>query len=316
MLEPAPTPLTTPPPLATPEEAPIVVLNPASRHGRRVRSAIERALRARRGELVLTTGPSEAERIAAQAASDHRGVIAVGGDGTVAEVANGILASGQRVPLGIVPAGNGNDYAYRTLLLPTTLNAAIELAFTAPAQPMDIGQVNGRYFVNDLGVGIDANIAAAAETLKRVPFLRGQRLYLTASLEELLFHYANCPDLLVSCDGQVDARRTYALAAVSIGPTYGGGFRINPGADPRDGLFDVCLIWKPGLPRALRLLPQVQRGQHLDQPEVRHLRARSVLLEALRPIHAHCDGEVVSGERFEARILPGALFVRQPDRSA
>lgn len=314
MLEPASSPLPTPPPMETPEQPPIVVLNPASRHGRRVRSTIERALRERRGELILTTGPSVAERIASQAASEGRSVIAVGGDGTVAEVANGILVSGKRVPLGIVPAGNGNDYAYRTLHLPTNVDAAIELAFSASAQAMDVGLANGRYFVNDLGVGIDANIAAAAEKLKAVPFLRGQRLYFAASLEELLFHYANCPDLLVTCDGQVDARRTYALAAISIGPTYGGGFRINPNADPRDGYFDVCLIWKPGLPRALRLLPQVQRGQHLDQPEVRHLRARHVLLEALRPIAAHSDGEVTTGERFEARILPGALLVRQPER--
>lgn len=313
-MEPASAFLTTPPPVAAPDRPPLVVLNPASRHGRKVRAAIERALRGKRGVLVLTSGPSEAERLAVQAAEDGRGVIAVGGDGTVAEVANGILTSGQSVPLGIVPAGNGNDYAYRTLHLPTALDAAIEVAFNAPAQPMDIGKANGRYFVNDLGVGIDANIAAAAERLKRVPFLRGQRLYFTASLDQLLFHYADCPDLLVTCDGQVDARRTYALAAVSIGPTYGGGFRINPSADPRDGLFDVCLIWKPALLRALRLLPQVQRGQHLDQPEVRHLRAKSVLLEALRPINAHSDGEVVVGERFEARILPAALLVRQPER--
>lgn len=304
----------TPPSVAAPERPPLVVLNPASRHGRRVRAHIERALREKSGELVVTSGPSEAERLAVQAATDGRGVIAVGGDGTVAEVANGILSSGQQVPLGIVPAGNGNDYAYRTLMLPTKLDEAIEMAFRAPAQAMDIGQAAGRYFINDLGVGIDANIAAAAEGLKRVPFLRGGRLYYTASLDQLLFHYANCPDLLVTCDGQVDARRTYALAAVSIGPTYGGGFRINPTADPRDGLFDVCLVWKPSLLRALRILPKIQRGQHLDLPEVRHLRAKHILIEALRPIYAHSDGEVVTGERFEVRVLPGALLVRQPLR--
>lgn len=294
------------------ELPPLVVLNPASGRGRHLRKAIERALASGRGELVLTDAPGAAERIAARAAGEGRGVVAVGGDGTIAEVANGILASGASVPLGIIPAGNGNDYAYNTLHLPTDLPGALEMALTGTPVAMDVGRVNGRYFVNSLGVGIDANIAAAAERLKRVPLLRGQGLYWAASLRELLFHYNRCPELLVTIDGQTDERRLYALAAVSVGPTYGGGFKINPGADPRDGLFDICAIWKPRLSRALRLLPMIEKGKHLDQPEVKRARARQILLEAMRPIHAHLDGEVITAERFDARILPGALLVRQP----
>src|SRR5579884_3052236 len=132
---------------------PVVILNPASKRGWRLRGWLKRALKGGRGELVLTTAPHDAERIAAEAASAGRAVIAVGGDGTIAEVANGILASGARVPLGIVPAGNGNDYAYHTLALPQDVKAALELALTGTPQPMDVGQVNGRYFVNTLGVG-------------------------------------------------------------------------------------------------------------------------------------------------------------------
>jgi diacylglycerol kinase (ATP) len=299
--------------MATSAEPPLVILNPAGNRGRgaRLRAPLAKALAGGRGELALTDAPGAAEKLAAEAARRGRAIIAVGGDGTLSEVAGGILASGRRVPLGIVPAGSGNDYACETLRLPRDPLKALEIALHGAPTPMDAGQVNDRYFINSLGVGIDANIAARAERLKRVPLLRGKALYQVASVYEVLFHYSKCPQLRVSLDGAAQDERAYALAAVTIGPTYGGGFRINPDADPTDGLFDVCLIVKPGQMRALQLLPMVKQGRHNDQPEVRHLHVRSLVLEAAQPIHAHCDGEVFMAQRCEARILPGALLIRR-----
>jgi len=302
-----------PEPAALSSEPPIVILNPAGNRGRsaKLRAPLEKALAGGRGELALTRAPGDAQRIAGDAARAGRSIIAVGGDGTLSEVADGILASGQRVPLGIVPAGSGNDYAYNTLKLPHDPLQALEIALHATPTPMDAGEVNGRYFINSLGVGLDANVAARAERLKHVPLLRGNALYQTASVYELLFQYHRCPQLRVSLDGAAQDQRPYTVAAVTIGPTYGGGFRINPNADSTDGLFDVCLIVKPGQMRALRLLPMVKQGKHTDQPEVRHLLASSLTLEADQPIHAHCDGEVFTAQRFEAHILPGALLIRR-----
>lgn len=292
---------------------PLVILNPVGNRGRtaKLRGPVERALAGGRGELVLTRAPRDAERLAHDAALAGRDVVVVGGDGTLAEAANGILAASARVTLGVVPAGTGNDYAYETLKVPHNPLHALDVALGGAAQAMDVGIVNGRYFLNALGVGLDANIAAVAEKLKRWAFLRGQTLYWTASLRELLFHYDQCPQLVVRYDDQPEQRRLYALAAVSIGPTYGGGFRINPEADAVDGLFDLCTLTKPSLPRALRLLPQVEKGRHLGQPEAMHARVRRVVMEAEHPIHAHLDGEVMLAERFEAHIVPGALLVRQ-----
>ena len=303
-----------PQPQISSTEPPLVILNPAGNRGRcaRLRAPLERALSGGRGELALTDAPGAAEKLAADAASRGRAIIAVGGDGTLSEVAGGILASGQRVPLGVVPAGSGNDYAFNTLKLPHDPLEALDIALHSAPVLMDAGMVNGRYFINSLGVGIDANIAARAERLKRVPLLRGQALYQVASVYEVLFRYSKCPQLRVSLDGAAQDERAYALAAVTIGPTHGGGFRINPDADPTDGLFDVCLIVKPRQMRALRLLPMVKQGKHSDQPEVRHLRVRSLVLEAAHPIAAHCDGEVFAAQRCEARILPGALLIRRP----
>ena len=294
-------------------QVPLVILNPKSNVGRagRLRKPIEKALIGGKGELALTKGLRDAERLAREGAASGRDVVVVGGDGTITEVANGILSAGLPVRLGIVPAGSGNDYAFETLKLPHDPLRALEIALHGEPRLMDVGQVNGRYFLNSLGVGLDANIAAAAEKLKKYPFMRGQTLYWTASLRELLFHYDLCPRLTVQVDDQPSEQRIFALAAVSIGPTYGGGFRINPDADPHDGLFDLCTIWKPSLLRALRLLPKVEKGQHLHEREVARTQARSVVMEADRLIHAHLDGEVMRERRFEARIMPAALLVRQ-----
>jgi diacylglycerol kinase (ATP) len=292
---------------------PVVILNPAGDRGRaaRLRPVIERALVGGKGDLVVTAAPRDAERYAREAAKLGRDVVAVGGDGTINEVASGILSVGAPITLGIVAAGSGNDYAYETLRLPRQPRRALELALAGTPVAMDVGQVNGRIFLNSLGVGIDANIAAAAETLKRYPLMRGQTLYWASSLHELLLHYDRCPHLRVTRDGLQETGRDFALAAVSIGPTYGGGFRINPDADPRDGYFDVCTIWKPPLLRALRLLPMVEKGRHMGEPEVSRHRVRHVVLESPEPVFAHLDGEVVRDRRFEAHVRPGALRVRQ-----
>lgn len=295
----------------------VVILNPAANHGRatRIRPLVESALAGGRGELVLTARPRHAEDIAREAAQGGRPVVIVGGDGTLAEAANGILAAQQpaTVPLGIVAAGNGNDYAWNTLKLPRDPAAALEIALGGGIATVDVGVVNERYFVNSLGIGIDANIAAAAGELKRYPFLQGKTLYWASSLREIIFHYDRCPWLKVYPDGEETDGRLYALSAITVGPTYGGGFRINPQADIRDGLFDLCTIVKPPKLRALRLLGMVSKGQHMTQPEVHMRRVRSIVLESQEPVFAHLDGEVIKASRFEAKVLPGALQVRVPE---
>ncbi len=294
----------------------VVILNPAADHGRatRIRPLVERALPGGRGELVLTERPRHGEEIAREAAKSGRPVVIVGGDGTLAEAANGILSAGQpaKVPLGLVAAGNGNDYAWNTLKLPRDPVAALEIALEGEITAADVGMVNERYFVNSLGIGIDANIAAAASELKRYAFLQGKTLYWAASLREIIFHYDRCPWLKVYPDGEETDGGLYALAAVTVGPTYGGGFRINPQADMRDGLFDLCTIVKPSKLRALRILGMVSQGQHMTQPEVHMRRVRSIVLESQEPVFAHLDGEVIKATRFEAKLLPGALRVRVP----
>lgn len=295
-----------------PDALPLVILNPASDSGRaaKLRRTLEKALLGGRGELALTTGPGHATQLAEQAAREGRSVVVVGGDGVIHEAAGGVIASGVSVPFGVVPAGNGNDFALHVANAPRDLAQALDLALNGPIERVDVGVVNGNYFVNAISVGLDANVSFTSEGLKPY-WLKGQALYMTAALTELLFHYDRCPTLTVQCDDGPPMRKLFALVAMSIGPTYGGGFWINPNADPQDGLFDVCLFTKPPLLRALRLLPVVEQGKHIGQPEITIVRCSRLTLEADHPVNAQYDGELARASRFEVSLLPGALSLRR-----
>lgn len=294
---------------------PLIILNPTANRGNmaRHRALIKSRLARIEAEYRETGRAGEAKEWAMQAAKDGRAIIIVGGDGSLNEVVNGILSAGRRVALGIVPAGSGNDFACNTLHLPRDPAAAFERALTGELIDADAGVVNNHYFANGFSVGLDADIAVAAGQMKKFPGMSGMRLYYSATLRQLLFGYSRCPWLKFSLDGsaQRDAvEKRYILMAVTNGPTYGAGFRINPGANPTDGLFDVCVIDYEPLLHSLRMLPVVQKGEHGNRPEVTFYRARTVHIESRMPVNIQIEGETTSATRFDAAILPGALWVR------
>ncbi len=296
---------------------PTVILNPTANRGNmaRYRALLRSRLESEpQAEYVETSRQGEAQERAMNAAKEGRPIIIVGGDGSVHEVVNGILRAGRRVPLGIVAAGSGNDYAWHTLKLPKDPAAAIERAFTGQLVDSDAGIVNGRYFVNSFSVGLDADIAVAASWMKKIPFMSGSRLYYGTTIKQLLFGYHRCPWLTITLDGAAEpveaVAKRYVLMAVTNGPTYGAGFRINPTADYNDGLLDICTISYTPLPRALKLLPVVQKGEHSELPEVTFFRARSVRIESQRPVNIQMDGETTHATSYDAKILPAALLVR------
>lgn len=292
---------------------PLVILNPTANRGNMhlYRNLLRHPVEQEQAEYVETTKQGEAQERAMRAAQEGRSVIIVGGDGSVHEVVNGLLAAGRRVPLGIVAAGSGNDFAWNALNLPREPTAAIERAFHGQLIDVDAGIANDRYFANAFSIGLDADIAAVASRLKKVPFMSGARLYYTATLRQLLFGYHRCPWLKLRLDNQEDEpEKRYVLMAVTNGPTYGAGFRINPTADVTDALFDVCTIDYTPLLRALRLLPMVQRGEHSTLPEVTFHRAQMVHIESQRPVNIQLDGETTSATCFDVAIRPKALWVR------
>lgn len=295
---------------------PFIILNPAANRGKmdKYRTLILERAKREQAEYVETTKQGEAKELAMMAASKGCPIIVVGGDGSVHEVVNGIISSGSRVPLGIVGAGSGNDFAWNTLKLPRDVMHSIENAFNGKLIEADAGIVNGSYFANSFSIGLDAAIAVTANRMKRIPLMSGARLYYTATLKELLFGYRKCPWLtfkLQSDDGStisVQSKR-YVLIAVTNGPTYGAGFRINPKANHSDGLFDVCTIDYAPLLRALKLLPVVKKGEHLGLPEVTCYLATSVSIESQHCVDVQMDGETSNSNSYSVKILPAALLL-------
>ena len=296
---------------------PVIILNPAANRGKmdKYRTLILERAKREEAQYVETTKQGEAKVLAMVAASKGCPIIVVGGDGSVHEVVNGILSSGSRVPLGIVGAGSGNDFAWNTLKLPHDAVHSIDKAFNGQLVEVDAGIVNGSYFVNSFSIGLDAAIAVTANRMKKIPLMSGARLYYTATLKELLFGYRKCPWLslrLQSEDGSttnVQSKR-FVLIAVTNGPTYGAGFRINPKANHSDGLFDVCTIDYAPLLRALKLLPVVKRGEHVGLPEVTCYLAKSVSIESQYCVNVQTDGETSNSDRYSVKNLPAALLLR------
>ncbi len=306
---------------------PLVILNPAANRGKMShhRQALAEWMQRSGAEYAETQKRGDAQTLARMAGLEGRPIIVVGGDGTVHEAANGILEVAARVPMGIIPAGSGNDFACQTLGLPKDIDAALERAFNGEPRIVDAGMMNGHFFVNSFSAGLDGDIALAASRLKRYPLMEGEVLYYTAALRQLLFGYGRCPWLRYGIDGSEepatgsseaspqpggDAYKRYVLIAVTNGPTYGAGFRINPTADPQDGLFDICAVHYTPLLRALNLLPVVRKGEHEGLPEVQFHRAKAVHIETRTPVTIQMDGETTQGSIFDVRNLPGALTVR------
>ena len=289
-----------------------LIINPSARRGRAGQRASEiRALFRERGvdtELILSREPGEIAGIAERLAADGTERIVIGGgDGTVHEAVNGILASGRPAALGLVPTGSGNDFAKACGIDPDWQNAILSLAdrITSNVEPRtaDAGRCNDRFFANGVGIGFDAIVTHYSSTI-RLPL--GKLVYV-AGLARALIHGIVTPELTVTADDfHYEGRAT--LANIANGPWLGGQFKIAPHANNADGMLDLVLAEPITRLRVVDLLPLLKAGTHLDEPEVRHARVSRVAVECSEAIPSHLDGEVQPlASRFEIEVLPGAL---------
>ncbi|HEX6293343.1 MAG TPA: diacylglycerol kinase family protein [Herpetosiphonaceae bacterium] len=254
-------------------------------------------------KLARTEYPGHAQHLAAAAADqDHyTAIVAVGGDGTINEVVNGLI--GSSLPLGLIPIGTGNDLV-KMLELPSNRPlVAAERLRRGALRPVDVGVANGRAFINGLGCGFDAQVAVENQRPTR---LRGFAVYLAALLRALK-HYQS-PPMRVCFDGQTIERRML-LTTVGNGRCHGGGFWVTPDARIDDGLFDLCLCDALRLDEIVRYIPKVIRGTHTRLKQVRMARAAHVTIESVTPVPVHVDGEILGTalQQVEVEIRPGAL---------
>ncbi|OGK97409.1 MAG: hypothetical protein A3D33_13255 [Candidatus Rokubacteria bacterium RIFCSPHIGHO2_02_FULL_73_26] len=293
-----------------------VVVNPAAGGGRTARAwrTLQDEL-ARLGldfEWAATAGPGGATELARRAAADGWPlVIAVGGDGTLNEVVNGLVDAGgrPRAALGVIGTGRGRD-ACANLGLPADPMLAARRLLTGADVALDLGVAEWpdgtrRCFVNACGAGFDAVVArrvAARGGSGTVPYVRGV-------LEALRAQRPLAVDLVL--DGAQTWRGPVTAVVVANGARYGGGMRIAPAADPTDACLDLVVLGALGRLELVWWLPTVYRGEHLGHRKIFTRRAREVVIRAATPLPTHVDGEAAPPTPVTLRVLPGALRLRR-----
>lgn len=255
-------------------------------------------------EKILTKRPKEATDLAREAASKFDVIVAVGGDGTISEVAAGVYDT--NAVLGILPTGSGNDFA-PMVGVSKNLRKALRTLIYGTVRKVDVGKVNGKYmFVNGMGVGFDGE--AAARVRKYLDYLPGYFGYLAAVLRTLITYRFRKTKIVL--DDREVIERKILLVATCNGTQYGGGFKVAPSAEIDDGLFTVCVIDKMGRFYALRNLPKIMKGTHLKLPEVHTYTARKVSIESTHNLQAQLDGELLTlMKKFEVEIMPKQLHL-------
>jgi YegS/Rv2252/BmrU family lipid kinase len=282
----------------------VFIANPTAGRGR-TRAMVETYARAVPGEVELlwTQGPGHARELARQAAPRCQVVCAVGGDGTVSEVANGLLPD--PVPLVVVPTGSGNDYA-SLVDCPASPQELARVIREGAGMRMDVIECGDRYCVNSIGIGFEAMVTYHSLSIRT---LRGLPLYLTAVFKAL--RTMDRIEYRLTVDGREAARGEYLLISIGNGPRAGGGFYINPRATPVDGRMDVCAARRMSRLRLLAILPLAIRGGHLDRRGIEFYRGESITVSSNRPFPVHIDGEYL-GRRdtpLELKILGRRLPV-------
>lgn len=293
----------------------VVVLNPASGRGsgRRCRPQIEAALRreleggpnAPSVAIWETTAPGSGAELARRAAAEGVALVAAaGGDGTIGEVVNGLVGSETR--LGILPLGTGNDFARAVGLAGDLDLAARTLAHGTPKR-IDLGRVDGRYFINIAGCGFDAVVAKRVNRGFR--WLRGTAAYVAAMLQSLATYRA--AEMRLSIDGDNVTERAM-LCCIANTPSYGGGMRVAPSARIDDGLLDVCVLREAGVMEFLRAFPTVFKGTHVNHPKYWTRQARRITIECNAPLPVLVDGDVTHSTPVTFEVSPGAIEVMLP----
>ena len=291
----------------------LVLVNPAAGGGRAGRFWEQMRARAEALANIVVAVPADAARaraaLSAAVASGCERVVAVGGDGTAHLVASSLLASGagEKVTLGILPAGTGSDLA-RTLAIPRHPREALKRALLGPPTALDAGRCDGGegrfWFVNIASAGIGGMVDAAVNAMQR----RGRTAFLRATLAALR-RYRSVP-VRVWLDGEAWYEGPLFLLAVANGTTFGKGMRVAPQARPDDGALDVVLVGDVSGWELMLRLPQVYLGRHLHARPVQHRRAREVRLEPLAPLPPFdVDGETYPSGAVTFRVMPAALRV-------
>lgn len=289
-----------------------IIANPASGRGRGAAVLAEATARLQAlgcaVEVLESTAPGHAVKLARTLPAELDLLLLIGGDGTTRDVVEGL--GGRDVPVGILPAGTGNDLI-RTLGIPRDLDRALEIALRSGERRLDVWSWNGVPFVNVAGIGLDAAVAEAVNT--RFRWLGGTGAYVLAFLS-VFPRFKPLSLRLTWPEGSWEGGAW--LAAFGNATCYGGGMRIVPDAIPDDGLLDVVLVEAVSRATLLQQFPCLFSGEHVKHPRVRRIRTTEIRVELLQPDAAFStatiDGELIARAPAVIQRLPHTLRVRVP----
>ncbi|MGN1214961.1 MAG: diacylglycerol/lipid kinase family protein [Candidatus Cryptobacteroides sp.] len=277
----------------------LFVINPISGKGHKEK--LIAALDKRGIEYAVTTRAGEGEELARNATADT--VVAVGGDGTLNEVARGILGTGKT--LGIVPCGSGDGLA-RFLGISHDLGKAMEVVSAGKTIPLDAGMINGHPFFSVCGVGFDANVSKAfAEAGKR-----GLLTYVEEALK--LWHNYTPEEFTISIDGQEWTQKA-VLVTVANSNQWGNDAAVAPKADCSDGLLDITILDSVDSIELPALAIKLMTGRCDSSSHVHCYTGKHIVITRSCPGPAHYDGDWFEADsRVEISVIPSALKVLVP----
>jgi YegS/Rv2252/BmrU family lipid kinase len=310
---------------------PLVIVNPKSASGSTENRWAQAAsdLRAHFGafQVAFTKKQGDGILLAKRGAEAGRKfIIACGGDGTINEVANGILESGADIELGVLPSGTGGDFR-RTLGMPTGAREAAQGLKTGETKKIDVGRVTflnhagketSRYFLNVASFGLSASIIERVKTKNKFDWLphdllRGKATFAVSTLQEVLD--LNFVTVRVRIDETEEKTLNTINFAVANSRFFGGGMKIAPDACLNDGFFDIVNIGDMKTAKILLNAYTLYNGSHLNLSEVKHINAKRVEVKSAderKEIYLETDGELPGKLPAVFEIVPEALKVRIP----
>lgn len=315
-------------------QLPLVIVNPKSAGGSTASRWAERAadFRAHFGafQVAFTKSAGDGTALALRGAEQGRKfIIACGGDGTINEVANGIMQSGAEIEFGVLPSGTGGDFR-RTIGMPQATREAGAALRSGVTKEIDVGKVTflnhdgeevSRYFLNVASFGLSASIIERVKTTNKLDWLphdilRGKTSFALSTLQEIFG--LDFETVRVRFDDQEEKPLNTINFCVCNSRFFGGGMKIAPDAVINDGFFDVVNIGDIKTAKILLKGYTLYRGSHLDLAEVKSTRARKIEVSPMNneEIHIEVDGELPGKLPAVFEVLPKALKVRVPKSSS
>ncbi|WP_411678761.1 diacylglycerol/lipid kinase family protein [Clostridium thailandense] len=228
-------------------------------------------------------------------------VYAVGGDGTLNEVLNGIANT--ESCLGVIPSGSGNDFI-KSIYKETLAENIIEDTIKGNTKIIDLAKVDDRYFLNISSVGIDAEVVDNAKVFKKYPFISGRAAYIFSAIVTI-FTYKYRRIQLIIDDKEITLENT--LTTFANGKYYGGGMKVAPDADLQDGLFDICTVDKLSRIKMFTLFPKLIKGTHRQIEEVCFYKAKKIIVSSKDEITVNIDGEIVKRKDVIFELIPKGI---------